>query len=125
MASLMNFIDVHHPAARKNWWVNATKDGGMETVIRNVRDWRSEYMIRREKDVLTCKLFKKTRTMIPVACHVPELMVYQGFESSFMDALSKFQRMTRNPINPLTKRHLAEMFTYLMCSMSNMVSCSN
>jgi len=87
MATLMTFIDPTHRAANVAWWENATENGSRSHVATKVGEWRDNYMIRRDKQVLSIKLPPKTIIEHPVGCVESELSVYRYYEATFMKAL--------------------------------------
>jgi len=87
MATLMTFIDPTHQAANVKWWEAATKNGVRSEVTKKVGEWRDNYMIRRDKQVLTIELPPKTVAERPVGFFESELSVYRSYEAKFMTVL--------------------------------------
>ena len=56
MATLMVFVDPSMASATKIWWRAATNTYPIEETRKNVKDWRLNYFVRREKSLLSKEL---------------------------------------------------------------------
>lgn len=84
MSALMTFIDPRHEASLVNWWDRATSRRKASDVIDAVSDWKSTFMLRRQKDVLGNKLPSRERCVIGVPYLPSEVGVYEYYEAVFL-----------------------------------------
>jgi hypothetical protein len=123
MATLMSFIDPSLSSAYEHWWRQATETQERSSIVKNVKEWRETYVVRREKNVLTCKLPKKTVTVQEVESYLSELTVYTHYETLFLEALSKFTKLCdQQSENLLKKLRQKELFTIMMSCLAAAVS---
>ncbi len=120
MATLMTFIDPSLPSAKSKWWDNATKVSAATSVVRNVQDWRQNFVIRREKSVLANLLTNKSVTFSNIGCTRSELFIYDYYEKIFMVAMKEFSRLFEEAQTPQAVLRQKETFTILMACMSCM-----
>ena len=89
MATLMAFIDPNQASSDVKWWELATEGSKFEAqgIAKYVAAWKENYMIRRDKSVLSIKLPPKHIESYGVAPFPTELSVYCRYENSFLKAL--------------------------------------
>lgn len=90
LSSLMTYIDPKLPSAKLKWWENATK-GRAGEIIRECSKWKSEYMLRRQKDVLGDKLPARDRVVVDAPLRLTECGVYEYYEYVFLKVLNQLQ----------------------------------
>lgn len=114
MATLMVYIDSSLPQAQKYWWTGATSPYSPgEEVIKDVKEWRKSYFVRRKKSVLTKELPTKTIQVKNVGCVPSEMTVYNEHERAYFDALSAYLKMSEGFED---KRELSNfLFAQLTC----------
>jgi len=120
MSALMTFIDPKHKAARIGWWETATTIGSKQGVIEAVRIWRTQYMLRRTKDVLENKLPSLKRECQHVRPTPSELGIYEAYEFIFLRALDQLQKEDMSDGSPEAKLYRMELFDVMMACMSCM-----
>lgn len=117
MATLMVYINPTLPQAQKYWWTCATSpfDPKADT-LKEVKEWRRNYFVRRAKSVLTKELPTKTIEEKYVGCFASEMAVYNEHETAFFDALNAFLKMNEGFED---KRELVNfLFAQLTCMVS-------
>ena len=87
MATLMAFIDPNQASSDVKWWQLATEGSHYGNIAKYVAAWKENYMIRRDKSVLSIKLPQKHIESYGVAPFPTELSVYCRYENSFLKAL--------------------------------------
>lgn len=121
MATLMTFIDPGMAPANLSWWERATEEGDSEIIAERVDDWRRNFMIRRDKAVLTVKLPPKKVDVCAVKPYSSELAIYEKYEGMFLKALKEFSRMAEwGGLNAVQRARQKELFTVLIATMSLM-----
>jgi SNF2 family DNA or RNA helicase len=73
IATLMSFIDPKEVSAREKWWKKATKDSAAHMVLKQIKDWNDNFLIRRGKDVIARQLPPKTISEKQVSLSQAEL----------------------------------------------------
>jgi len=119
MATLMTFIDPELSSASIKWWDKATKTKVANTVVENVREWRKDFVIRREKSVIDALLPNKTVTITQVGATQSELVTYNYYDKIFAKAMDKFKTLIDSNDRTAIKRK-KEIFAILMACMSSM-----
>ena len=119
LATFMTFIDPTIKASYKSWWKEATKKNAGDLAMVEVSKWRKYYMVRREKDVLSNMLPKKTVSIVSVKCYEPELHVYKRYEQSFISAFEEFQ--FKNSTDPELTVGKKDLTNILLMYLINMV----
>lgn len=89
MASQMTIIDAKHPSSDIYWWEKATLECNLDNdkIKDNIKEWRKNFMLRRDKtllkDTLPAKKVAKTQVQAPLN----ELYIYACYEVHFLDAV--------------------------------------
>ena len=69
-------------------WEDATEEGDSAVIAANVQEWREDYMIRRDKQILDVKLPAKIVETCSVKPYTSELAIYSQYETTFLKALN-------------------------------------
>ena len=89
----MTYMDPAHPAAELKWWDKATQPRHAAHVMKELAEWTSRYMLRREKDVIAGELPRKTITTQDIQ-GMPG-GVYDRYEQSIIRALKQVHKHSR------------------------------
>ncbi len=73
-------------------WEVATEEGDSAAIAANVQEWREDYMIRRDKQILDVKLPGKIVETCSVKPYSSELAIYSQYEKTFLKALHGTER---------------------------------
>jgi len=116
---VLTFIDPSNEAARLNWWENAVGKRKKKAVADAVREWRSNYMLRRQKEVVL-ELPARERKCINIAAFPAELFIYENYEVSFISTLNTLQEEMEEDGNPESIQRQKELCDIMMACMSCM-----
>ncbi|KAL7499275.1 hypothetical protein ACHAWT_006896 [Skeletonema menzelii] len=119
LCALMTFIDPRNKAAQLHWWEKAVGKGKKKAVAGAVSDWRSRYMLRREKGVVLKDLPERKRRCVNIAALPSELFIYENYEFSFLSALNQLQEAMDDG-SPESIRRQKELCEIMMACMSCM-----
>jgi len=75
IATLMTFIEPGHPSSREQWWKAATEQGAAKMVVKEIKSWSDNYLIRRGKDVIAVPLPRKTVGHVSLSLSGAEMSV--------------------------------------------------
>lgn len=131
LATQVTFIDPALKAATDKWWVNELTVGSNSTdsdskpsAKNHVTKFLSEYMVRREKDVLGDRLPPKVTVTNSVTCEPIELSLYEHFEDIVLNILDQFGRLVDNndPGTVLKRKQLFErMLSMASCMRMSLI----
>jgi hypothetical protein len=116
----MTFIDPSLESATASWWDRATSLKAADKVRRNVNEWRQNYVVRREKDVLKDRLTEKHISTSPIGVKQQELDIYTYYENMFMKTMKTFKKLNEASENLMTRKRRKETFNILMACMTSM-----
>ena len=86
----MTYMNPAHPSAELEWWDKATQPRRAGHVMKELADWTSQYMLRREKDVIAGELPKKTITTQVIEGKPGK--VYDLYERGIIQALKQVHK---------------------------------